>query len=312
VKAPSFKKGDMIVVVDGRTNIGCCITGLHGYVTDVFKETPDDPKSRYLFHVKVFQNPGNPGSKPVFGSDWVTTAVLREYQIVLMSQSNTAGYAWKKKRIQGLIDQDNTPDPEFDKVFKSIIEKTDAAMNVEMKRAAAVKAMSKKLGNVFPASGFVKRGDKSHYQSFHDPETQAARKEIGKYAARSGSKFTTKERARWAQAAELVARSSLFSNRQECRDVVREFDLDPFIDDHNDTLRHKGSYLVVPAGKLRVAVMMALNRGFEITHICDKKGDSCAGPENNPDGFVVWYAKRRQIEVEHLITDKWEDFLPHE
>jgi len=307
-----FKKGDPVYVIGGPGSLGSCVTGLYGYVMHVVtkrdKPAPEDIKRPY--QVKVFSNPDKPAREGEFASDWTKVFSVGDREIVPLSQETTPGFAWRMERVKTLIKNDSKPDPEFDKVMRGIFRRVEKDNLAQKARDKQVEEASVKMGDVFPDKAFLKRGDKSNFSSFYDPVPVAANKEMMIYASQESRNLTVEQMARWAQARNVVDRASLFSSRQECRDVVKEFDLDPFIEEFNCALRHKQEHLVVPNGKLRVAVMLLWNRSFDIMQISDIKGSSCCGPDEGPTGFVVYYAKRREIKIEHLILDKLEDFIP--
>lgn len=299
-------------MIGGPGSLGSCVMGLYGYVMKVIskkdKTTPEDLKRPY--QIKVFSNPDKPAREGEFASDWTQFFSAGEQDIVPLSQETAPGFAWRMERVKALIAKDSKPDPEFDKVMKGIFRKMAKDNLAQKALDKQIEEASVRMGDVFLDKSFVKRGDKSSFSSFYDPVPVAANEEMMIYASQERSKLTVEQMARWAQAHNVVDRASLFSNRRECRDVVKEFDLDPFVQEFNCTLRHKQEHLVVPNGKLRVAVMLLWNRSFDIMQISDIKGRSCCRPDEEPTGFVVYYAKRREIKVEHLIPDKLEDFIP--
>ncbi len=165
---------------------------------------------------------------------------------------------------------------------------------------AALEAEHKRLGRVFTLSGTIKRGNKSAFPRFRDDATRAIVAERDEYAYRKSGVLTVTERARWQQANEAIDSTSFWSGRDECRDLVRELDLDPMASSHEGALwRNEGTVYCVN-GSLRAAAFRLWNKGAQFLYIQDMRGpDECwgTGDKGEPAGFLISYAYRRKLPI---------------
>lgn len=302
-----FKEGDPIIVIGNICSVRTLV-GLYGYITKIFTEKEAGGPGKPCISVEVFQNPDLPGHKPKFGHDWTACAIARPEDLVPMARSTISAFDKKLLRVEALKakkQKENTErDPEEEKKLNDVVNSAIQRSKAVKARDKKVVAASKKMGQVFPRSGYVKRGDKSHFICYRSAEVQVADDEIRRYAVRENNKWTIKELARWTQARALVDESSFWSDCKECRDVVKEFDLDPYIDQFNNALRHQESRIYAKSGELRNKVLHLWNKSAEILSIeAMKDEDTSWGfpDKGEPTGFSIHYAFRRVIPIERFL-----------
>lgn len=302
-----FKEGDPIIVIGNICSVRTLV-GLYGYITKIYSEKDAGGPGKPCITVEVFQNPDLPGKKPKFGHDWTAGAVARPQDLIPMGRSTISAFDQKLLRVEELKAKKKKEKadrkPEEEKLLNEVVKSAMQKSALGRRRDKLVVAASQKMGQVFPRSGFVKRGDKSQFLCYRTKEVQVADDEICRYAVRDNNRWTIKELARWTQARELVDQSSFWSPRQECRDVVKEFDLDPYADEFNNALRHQEGRLYAKNGELRNKILHLWNRGACILTIDDMKDETtCWGfpDEGEPAGFSIHYAFRRVIPIERFL-----------
>ena len=270
--------------------------GLYGYVS----KTPGS-KDGSDYWVEAFRDhEGEPSEK---SKDWPNFRTTTFYSAKPSDLRPLTGKA-RLERVARLVKHKQKEkakeksDPKWNALMASLL--TPEAVNRRQTEEQAMATETARIGRVFTLPGVVKRGDKSTYPAYKSPEVNAVAEELRGYANKGPKECTLTERARWKQCLETIECVSFWSNREECRAVVREFDLDPMADEHNGALyRHKiGESVWAKDGELRATVIRLWNKGAQILHIQDGQDpETCASDEKQAKGFLISFGFRRKLPV---------------
>lgn len=190
--------------------------------------------------------------------------------------------------------------PEDREEAKAFFAYVDDVLKRKAQEEKELEEEQKRLGNVFTLPGKIRRGDKSQFTAFHDPVIEAASSEVRRYAVMERKDLTLEMKVRWGQANALVEQASFWSMRKECRDLVKELDLDPFVDEHEDALYGDKKHQYAPNGRLRHEAVNIWNEGRVIVYIQDMEDENtCWGSykDGQPNGFLITHVKRRQLPI---------------
>ena len=292
-KNTPFKVGDPILVVGNISNIVTCV-GRYGYITKFFPEEQE-------FCVKLLDHNSNEDRD---NHTWTDSGKAEDFIHLTDPKALVRVKQLKEKDAKEMAEA--VPDPKFE-AFLKLMHSTEE-VEANKLREQQIEEELKRIGPVFTLPGAIKRGDKSKYPAYRDPQVEKISSEIRMYAA-SDKDSTITELARWRQGHAMVEQTSFWSPRQEVRDVVKELDLDPMIEEFNDALWHKSKKTYVETGKLRNAAIRIWNKGDTILYIQDMADkDTCWGPytynKTEPAGYLITHASRRKLPVINEIEPK--------
>jgi hypothetical protein len=188
--------------------------------------------------------------------------------------------------------------PEEKAKWKKFMASCTRSASKDLKERERLDAIARKIGPKWTLPGKIERGDKSAFCTYGDPVIQEASEHVRRCAVREQSELTDNDKIRWAEGNALTSQASFWSPTEECRDAVKEFDLDPFKSHFCSALYLPHSHTYAPNGTLREKLIEIWNRGEEILHIEDMDGpDTCHTRimGRTPQGFSISHAKRRKL-----------------
>lgn len=293
---PEFAVGDFIQVIGYPCSTVICL-GLTGYISQI-----DEKKEGRYIHVELLKN-STPDMKEIDQerckrfSAW--SCPVRPDEIRHINHAPWGSNIPRLTRFKN-ADMAEAEMHKNNPATKLILDEVGKELKPYADNEKAIDRYYRSLANIFPLPGYTERGDKSHYPAYNTTASRKVDDEVYGYASRGLAKCEPKEVARWRLGNQFLERVSFWSPRQECRDAVREFDLDPFKEDHNHALYRDHQIKYVENGFLRNMFIDLWNLGAEIINVNDatKREDNhiqIVEPTENPTGFSVTFAFRRTL-----------------
>lgn len=290
-----FKPGDHVMIVGNPSKYETAI-GLYGYILN--------QNSEGNFNVEAFKD--HKPCKAEANKQWPSFRTTAFSNVVAsdLRPLHKKNAKFRTARLMAFREKEKAAETKEEKAkdakrWRSILAKITSPKSLARQKALdkKIETVQAKIGQVFYISRMT-RLDKSTYPAYRSPTIEAIESELHRYASKGPKECTITELARWRQCQEIIAQASLWSNHDECRSVVQEFDLDPYVDEFNGALYRRLSSPYIPHGELRQAVIAAWNRGENILYIQDAEAPTtCARDEKSATGFFLTVAKRRQLPV---------------
>lgn len=285
----TFAVGDPVLVVTSPCRIKTCV-GLFGFISGVY---PDQGKvsARLLCDPTLDDDADRRREARGDYHAWSVTGTPSDFRPLADSASVARVIRFRDDEARASRGS-RVPNALLDEMC------SPAAIQASQHRTARIAACSERMGPVFRLPGIIKRGDKSGFPSYRDPEVEKISTELRGYADRGPAKCTLRQMARWKQAREATGATSFWSSRPECRALVKALDLDPMTDGHEGALWTRKGSVYAPNGSLLQEAIKLWNDGAHIHQVLDMEDqDKCwaSYKTGEPAGFLIYFAYRRKL-----------------
>jgi hypothetical protein len=294
-----MKKATPILVTGYLCKFGNLL-GYVGYVDKVWKpEQAPEGKTLSLKLLKPLPLSTHDLQKendPDWGDFDSTSGLARPDQVRELTNPKELARVERFMAAEKAEEEKETPEEKAS--WRKLMAKCDRSASKRHKERERLDAIASKIGPKWTLPGKIERGDKSAFCSYSDPVIQEAADHVRRCAVKEKRDLTDNDKIRWSEGLALTNQASFWSARQECRDAVNEFDLDPFKDHFCHALYLPHSHTYAPNGTLREKLIEIWNRREEILDIHDMDGpNTCHTPimGREPQGFSISHAKRRKL-----------------
>lgn len=285
-----FKVGDYILVIGFVDSPKIC-TGLYGFI-DSIGQKKGEPTT-YLVQLLTKLDPDPELTQYDYRDTW--TERVQATDIVPLTDPEKLKAAETFKYLTQRPPR-GPRDPMLQKIMEQTMNPTKEELKKREKVAASVQIQEKE----HPLPGHTKRGNKSKFPAYGDSISSERWYKVIHFAEKGPKNCTIEELALWKVLRENLEKCSFWSNHQECRDLVKELDLDPFKSSHEIALYQDKTNVYAPVGTLRVKAIELWNQNLEILQIQnmgDESNYQGAHPKGEIKGFSITYAKRRQLPI---------------